>query len=70
MHDFRVYETHLVIGWIIMLLYKSLYPSNRMIRGPEVPLVCFSGIYVSQEAVGSTAWRGLAESDDQTRRVA
>ena len=53
-----------------MLLYKSLYPSNRMIRGPEVPLVCFSGINVSQEAVGSTAWRGLAESDDQTRRVA
>ena len=69
-HGFRVCETHLESRWIVMLLYKSLYPGNRMIRGPEVPLVCFSGIYVSQEAVRLTAWCGLAESDDQTRRVA
>nr|KAJ0191524.1 hypothetical protein LSAT_V11C800409820 [Lactuca sativa] len=41
--------------------HSCFYPSNRMIRGPEVPMSVYLGKNVPQEAVGSTAWRGLAE---------
>ena len=69
-HGFRVCETHLEIRWIVVLLSNVYNPVLVPLEVQKDLCLYIRGKYVSQEAVRSTAWRGLAESDDQTRRVA